>query len=241
MGRQEALKTMVDGYLAGDYERTKVRSIPLPKDVPLGKKAAVLEATTLFVDLRQSSDITNTFRRQTAAKMLKAYFHGAVSLVRAHDGEVRSFNGDGILALFMGDSRADDAVRAAMEMKWFIEEILWDKFDRYFTEDSAKRGAPLKFSVACGIDDGHIYAVKVGMRGTNDVAWVGRSTNTAAKLSNVLNQPATIGITSDAYQLLSDNRKTTSDGRSMWSTDKTREFGGVERKYRTSTFRRPIS
>lgn len=165
MARRDDLQTMVGDYLAGDYTKTKPRTVPLPEDVPLGKSAALLEATALFVDLRQSSDITNAFRRQTAAKMLKSYFHGAVKIVRAQDGVVRSFNGDGLLALFIGDERADDAVRAAMEMKWFIEEILWTRFDRYFTADAVSRGAPLKFSVGCGIDDGHIYgcaSVSVG-------------------------------------------------------------------------------
>lgn len=57
-------------------------------------------ATTLFVDVRQSSDITQVFRLQTAAKMMKAYFDGGVRIVNANDGYVRSFNGDGMLALF---------------------------------------------------------------------------------------------------------------------------------------------
>ena len=52
---------MVDGYLAGTYETYKPRDVPLPEDIALGNKAALLTATTLFIDLRQSSDITNAF------------------------------------------------------------------------------------------------------------------------------------------------------------------------------------
>jgi class 3 adenylate cyclase len=60
------------------------------------------EATALFVDVRQSTDITDSFRRQTAAKMMKAYFSGAVRIINRNGGAVRSFNGDGMLAFFMG-------------------------------------------------------------------------------------------------------------------------------------------
>ncbi len=92
------LERIVSDYLAGEYETYEPQGVPSPESIALVNKAAKLEATTLFVDVRQSSDITNAFRRRTAAKMVKGYFDGAVRIVRANDGEVRSFNGDGLLA-----------------------------------------------------------------------------------------------------------------------------------------------
>jgi class 3 adenylate cyclase len=92
-------------------------------DIPLGNNAAEFEAAVLFIDVRQSSDITNAFRRQTAAKMMKAYFAGAVNIVNKNEGFVRSFNGDGMLAIFRGDSRHDNAVKAAMQIKYFVDEV----------------------------------------------------------------------------------------------------------------------
>jgi len=41
--------------------------------------------------------------------MMKAYFSGAVKIINDNGGEVRSFNGDGMLALFMGDTRTSRA------------------------------------------------------------------------------------------------------------------------------------
>jgi class 3 adenylate cyclase len=230
------LQVMVDGFLAGTYETTNSRSVPVAADIPLGNKAAKLTATALFIDLRQSSDITNAFRRQTAAKMLKSYFSGCVRIVNLNSGFVRSFNGDGLLALFTGDQRADNAVKAAMQTKWFVVHILWPKFNGYFEANQAARGARLSFSFGAGIDDGDIYAVRVGIRGTNDVAWVGRGTNTAAKLSNVLHHPRNIGVTRLVYDQLSTNRKL-SKGTNMWSpSEQWGEFGGLNRAYRTTTY-----
>jgi len=230
------LQAMVDGFLAGTYETTNPRGVPVAADIPLGNKAAKITAAALFIDLRQSSDITNAFRRQTAAKMLKSYFDGCVRLVNHNSGFVRSFNGDGLLALFVGDQRSDNAVKAAMQTKWFVQEILWPKFNGYFAANQAARGARLSFSFGAGIDEGDIYAVRVGIRGTNDVAWVGRCTNTAAKLSNVLHHPRNIGVTRRVYDQLSSSRRL-SKGVNMWSSNEQwGEFGGLRRAYRTTSY-----
>jgi adenylate cyclase len=229
------LNKMVDGYLAGTYKTTEPRGVPNPVDIPLGNQAAKLDATALFIDLRQSSDITNAFRRQTAAKMLKSYFDGSVRIINQNTGQVRSFNGDGMLALFVGDKQSNNAVRAAMQVRWFVEHVLWPKFNGYFDANKAARGARLNFSIGAGLDKGDIYAVRVGIRGTNDVAWVGRCTNTAAKLSNVLHHPRSIGITRAVYHRLNNDRKY-SDGRHMWSDESFDHFGGVSRAYRTTAF-----
>jgi hypothetical protein len=101
------LKTTVSGYLVGSYETYEPRDVPLPENIGLGNKAAKFTASALFVDVRQSSDITEAFRLQTAAKMMKSYFRGAVKIVNANNGYVKSFNGDGMLAFFMGDFRSN--------------------------------------------------------------------------------------------------------------------------------------
>jgi class 3 adenylate cyclase len=123
-----------------------------------------------------------------------------------------------------------------MQTKSFVVNVLQPKFARYFENNRSAVGQDLRFSIGCGLDDGYIYAVRVGIRGTNDVAWVGRCTNTAAKLSNILAGPPYIGITHEVYKRLDSDRKTSSNGRDMWSVQQTGEFGGVSRNYRTSSW-----
>jgi adenylate cyclase len=229
------VKSSVSTHMAGTYETFQPRDIPLPEDIPQGAKAAKLTATSLFIDLRQSSDITNALRRQTAAKMLKAYFSGAVRIVNANSGSVRSFNGDGMLALFRDERRSNKAVKAAMQVKWFVQEILQPRFERYFESNRQAFGASLGFDIGCGLDDGDIYAVRVGIRGTNDVAWVGRCTNTSAKLSNLAASPRTVLITRAVYERLDESRKL-SNGTHMWSEESLREIGGINRAVRSTSF-----
>lgn len=78
---------------------------PTKADPAAGQPATHLVATSLFIDVRQSSDITDPFRRETAIKMMKYFFFGSVKIINYHDGSVRSFNGDGMLATFVGDSQ----------------------------------------------------------------------------------------------------------------------------------------
>lgn len=235
MSLLDEINDKVDEYLSGDYEVTKKTTVPNPEDVPLGNRAALLEATVLFVDIRQSSDITNTFRRQTAAKMMKAYFNGAVKIINKNDGYVRSFNGDGLLAIFIGDFRSNNAVKAAMRLKYFVNSVLESKFRRYFEGNQSAVGNALDFSIGVGLDEGTIFAVRVGIKGTNDVAWVGRCTNTAAKLSNITKSPKNIAVTRAVYKRLNDSRKLSS-GKHMWTDEEFHEFGGISRAIRRTSY-----
>src|SRR5215211_1166916 len=140
------LEKKVSNYLAGDYQTYEPQGVPNPEDIPLGNEAARLKATTLFIDVRQSSDITNAFRRQTAAKMMKGYFDGAVRIINKNGGKVRSFNGDGMLAIFVGDYRSNNAVKAAMQVDWFVLYVLQPKFQHYFKNNQSALGNALGFS-----------------------------------------------------------------------------------------------
>lgn len=229
------LTEKTNGFLAGTYESSQPGSVPVPEDIPLGNNAATFEAVTLFVDIRQSSDIAETFRLQTAAKMMKAYFDGAVRIASTNGGYVRSFNGDGMLALFRGDSQRNNAVKAAMQVKWFVRQFLRPKFERYFSNNEAALGQTLDFDVGIGVDQGTIFAVRVGIKGTNDVAWIGRGTNTAAKLAGLASSPRNIWITRAIYAQLNDSRKT-SKGIGMWSAEEFHTIGGVSRGVRTTSY-----
>lgn len=234
MALLDDLKTTVSGYLAGNYETYEPKNIPLPEDIGLGNKAAKMQATALFIDVRQSSDITEAFRLQTAAKMMKGYFRGAVKIVRANNGHVRSFNGDGMLAFFMGDYRSNNAAKAAMQVRWFVGKVLQPEFQSYFKNNLTALGKALDFSIGCGLDEGQIFAVRVGIKGTNDVAWVGRPTNTAAKLASIPD-PNRIRVTRAVYERLNKDRKYAGD-KHMWKDEVFKEIGGVTRAYRWSTW-----
>jgi class 3 adenylate cyclase len=238
----EQLNENVARFLGGDYETFKPQGVPTPEKLPMAEsKAARFEAAMLFVDIRQSSAITESFRLQTAAKMIRAYCDGSVRIIHFNQGSVRSFNGDGMLAVFIGDRKANNAVKAAMNLAWFAQEVLRPKFQRYFRRNSAARAVAGGFRIGCGVDVGELFAVRVGIGGTNDIAWVGRPTNAAAKLAAIARPPRSILITREVYsKLAAPQLLQIITGVPMWTPEQPMLIAGGRRFIRRTSFLRRI-
>src|SRR5437899_10452025 len=67
---------------------------------------------------------------------------------------------------------------------------------------------------AIGIDTSDLFVAKTGVRGANDLVWVGRAANYAAKLSALPSSYATY-ITKEVYDAMHESVKTSADGRPM--------------------------
>jgi class 3 adenylate cyclase len=67
-----------------------------------------------------------------------------------------------------------------------------------------------------GIDTSSLFVARTGIRGSNDLVWVGRSANYAAKLSNIDNGYSSL-ITSDVYSMLNESSKNGANGSNMWT------------------------
>jgi class 3 adenylate cyclase len=68
-----------------------------------------------------------------------------------------------------------------------------------------------------GIDTSRLLVARTGVRGANDLVWVGRAANYAAKLATLSEGYGTY-ITADVYGLLNDQVKIWTDGHQMWES-----------------------
>jgi class 3 adenylate cyclase len=68
-----------------------------------------------------------------------------------------------------------------------------------------------------GIDTSSLFVARIGIRGSNDLVWVGRAANYAAKLSALESAYQTY-ITKDVYDKLNNEGRIGSDGRNMWES-----------------------
>ncbi len=206
MALKQDLVNETDSKFTGDYVVTNGTAIPNVADIDFGKNGRELDLAMLFIDIKESTKIVDGFRRKTAAKMYKSFLYGIVKIARANDGELRSFNGDGVLVAFIGGSKCNNAVKAAMQMKYFFNEILKPKVDNYMFNN--RENQDINFSFGIGIDVGKVLVVRGGIRGenNNDLVWVGNATNYAVKLSGMATSSYNIYITPEVYSRLNENQ-----------------------------------
>ncbi len=185
-------------FFEGDYEIVQGRMIPSVSEVAFGRFGKEVELAMLFIDVKESTKIVDAFRLKTAARMYQSFLRGVTLIALKNNGEVRSFNGDGVLITFHGDSKCDNAVRSALQMMDFANTVLKPKLRSYFANN--KQAQNLIFDCGIGIDVGNVFVVRGGAKGddNNDLVWVGNPTNYAVKLSaqSKVQIPDSSGVTS---------------------------------------------
>lgn len=179
------------------------RQVPRTNDVALAGGAVEIDATFLYADLAASSKMAKEFDRRITAKIIKAFLATSARLIRAHGGEVKSFDGDRIMGVFMGNYRNTSAVKCALRIKWCVGQIR-GKFEEKY---ESVRDATFKIRHGVGVDSGTILSVRGGARGSNDLIWIGRAPNLAAKLSDLRDYPYETYITAAVFNRLNDEAK----------------------------------
>jgi len=217
MANKQDIIAQVDSFFEGDYEIKEGRTIPDVDDIALGKVGRALELAMLFIDIKESTKIVDSFRRVTAAKMYKSFLWGVAKIARNNGGELRSFNGDGVLVAFAGDIKCTQAAKTALQLNWFATKVVKLKVDQYL-QDHKDSGA-LSFNCAIGVDVGNILVVRGGIRGenNNDLVWVGNATNYAVKLADMAHDNYATHISKRVYDRMLDTSKLNTKGdKNMW-------------------------
>lgn len=217
MASSDQLIKGVGDFFKGSYEITSGRTVPDVGDLAFGKSGKEIELAMMFIDIRESTAIVDGFRRTTAARMYKSFLWGITQIARSNEGDVRSFNGDGVLIAFSGDMKCTNAAKAALQMSWFVKNALKPKVETYFRNNLQL--ADMVFDFDIGIDVGKVLIVRGGIRGANnnDLVWVGNATNWAVKLSSVTDEGYHIFISNDVHKKLADLSKLGGNPKvSMW-------------------------
>ena len=126
-------------------------------------------------------------------------------------------DGDRIMAVYLGDSKNSDAARTALKVNYSVREIINPAIkDQYPRSSYTVRHV-------VGIDTSNLFVARIGVRGDNDLVWVGRAANYAAKLSDGAGAPSQ--ITADVYNRLKESSKYGKDGQNMWVQTTAPELG----------------
>ncbi|WP_163055735.1 adenylate/guanylate cyclase domain-containing protein [Acidithiobacillus ferrooxidans] len=171
MGLYSDLSGQVDAFFAEKWETEDARCVPEPKSLRLSNHAKKLDAVVLYADLADSTRLVDAYPPEYATRIYKAYLHCAAQIIKNNAGTITAYDGDRVMAVYIGENKETKAVRTAMKLNFMVVEVFNKKYK-------------LKLRHVVGIDKSDLFASRIGVRGDNDVVWIGRAANYAAKLSS---------------------------------------------------------
>lgn len=174
----EQIRQNVKGILTTNWKRRNGYVIPESTDVELGNEAVEFEAAVLYADMRKSTNLVQGFRDYFAAKMYKAFLATVCDVIKNNEGTITSFDGDRVMGVFIGDSKCSNSAKAGLQIYAAVKKLNEQIVSVY-------PNSRYVIDYAAGIDVSDLFVVRTGIRGSNDLAWIGTAANNAAKLSEM--------------------------------------------------------
>lgn len=147
------------------------------------KKCKSLESCVLYVDIRNSAQISSEKEPEILAKMYASFVSEMIACAEYFNGYVRNIIGDRVMVVFDQDNCFVNAVNAAVLMNTVCQYIINKRTDNF------------EFRAGIGIDYGPMLITKAGVvkKGAENefyksLVWLGKPANTASRLTDIANK-----------------------------------------------------
>lgn len=200
MALKEELSEAVKKILREQWSRRDGEVVPEPEDLGLGNDGVDLQAAVLYADLADSTTLVDTEDASKAAEYYKCYMVCAARIIKNAGGSVTAYDGDRIMGVFLGGSKNTTAAKTALKINWAVQHLVNPAIKAQYGDGA------YQVRHVVGIDTSAIFACRIGVRNDNDIVWVGRAANYAAKLSS-LNEANSVFITGEVFDLLHESSK----------------------------------
>jgi class 3 adenylate cyclase len=231
MGLQQDLESEVAETFRARWEERDGRDVPSSEKLGLGNDAVKIDGTVLYADMTGSTKLVDGHAPFFAAEIYKTYLVCAARIIKAKEGKITAYDGDRIMAVFDGDYKNSAAAEAALKINHAVVEIINPAMLKVYTPETFR----LRHRV--GIDTSPLFVARIGVRNDNDLVWVGRAANHAAKMTEIT-EDNTVFISEAVFKRLHDNSKISKGGKPMWEARTWPQMGGIP-IYR-STWQWPI-
>lgn len=211
MGLAGDLKTEVARVFREQWTTRDGQVVPDTPDLKLANEGVTLDATVLYADIDGSTSMVDSKTAQFAAEVYKTYLLCAARLIRSEGGTITAYDGDRVMAVFIGGSKNTAAVRCGMKIKAAVRNIINPAIKSQYNSD-------FELQQVVGIDTSSLLVARTGIRGSNDLVWVGPAANHAAKLSSLSEQPYSTFISADVFDKMNNAVKVSSSGKDMWES-----------------------
>lgn len=202
------LETDVRQIYRERWTRRDGRKVPEDTDLSAGNDAVDIDATILYTDLDESTRLVDDYDDWFAAENYKTFLRCATKIIRSENGHIRSFDGDRVMGVFIGESKNTSAVRCALKIHWAVKYVIQPAIKSQYNMST------YVMRHVTGIDASKILACKGGIRNSNDIVWIGKAANHAAKLTSLPSDYPT-WITDEVYDHMNDSTKF-ANGTNMW-------------------------
>jgi len=209
VGLKTDLENEVATVFSSKWEERDGNVVPDDDSVGLDNDAVKLKATVLYADLADSTNLVDSQVAFVAAEIYKTFLHCAAKIIRSEDGEITAYDGDRVMAVYIGDLKNTRAVRSAMKINYAVSYIVNPGHKTVYKQSL------YTLKHVTGVDTSELFVAKTGVRGANDLVWVGRAANYAAKLATLSDSYQTY-ITKEVYDAMINEVKVSTDGRQMW-------------------------
>jgi class 3 adenylate cyclase len=208
MALKDDLDREVKTIFASNWTTANKTTVPDPASLGLGNDAGLFEeATVLYADLDGSTAMVDHKPWYFSAEIYKTYLHCAAKIIRAEGGTITAYDGDRIMAVFTGNSKNTSAVRCAMRINYAVIYVINPALQARYPDQN------FVVKHVVGIDSSQMRVARIGVRGDNDLVWVGRAANYAAKLTTLSER--TIWITPSVHDNMHES-VVASNGTPMW-------------------------
>jgi len=174
--------------------------VPEPEDLKLGNDAVKLNATVLYADIADSTDLVDAEPPLFSAEIYKVYLRCAARIIKSEKGVITAYDGDRVMAVYLSNSKNTQAVRSAMKINYAVHKIINPLMSNQYPNKA------YRLKQVVGVDTSELYVARIGVRNDNDLVWVGQAANYAAKLCG-LNTAYATHITGAVFDVMHEDVK----------------------------------
>jgi len=209
MSLADRIRSEVKAIVRGRWSVREGKRIPDVEDLKLSNDAVTFKAVVLYADLADSTGLVTGHKAEFAAEVYKSYLISACRIISANNGEITAFDGDRVMAVFFEGGKNTNAAKTALNIAW-AAKMVNEELKAFYTSTN------YTVQQAVGIDSGTLLVAKTGIRGANDLVWVGGAANYAAKLCALRDGAYTSWMTEAVHAAVLDEAKYY-NGEPMWT------------------------
>ena len=152
MALKSDLESDIGNVFSQSWEETVGRVVPVPNDVGLNNKVVFLEnAVVLYADLDGSTKMVAENKWEFSAEIYKSFLLSAAKIIKSENGAITSYDGDRIMAIFIGAEKYDRAVRSALKIRWVVLNMIQPRMQKSWSTE-------FKVKHTVGIDASNLSA-----------------------------------------------------------------------------------